>query len=375
MPPSTHPPRSRPVFKTAALDDQEKFQPLPAPTGAYPYHLDIKSIIPDIPANKMAFHMAGDTGGLIMPVYKHRVANEMIRQCSEASSAEEKPQFFMHLGDVVYNFGWAEEYYPQFFEPYRHYPNPIFAIAGNHDADIDPFDIEKRRSLAAFTQVFCNSSSKPITFAGDSNRKSNIQPNIYFTLKTPPANIICLYSNVPRFGTITPIQRAWFIEELKASALEQKALIVCLHHAPYSADTNHGSSFNMQLFLQSAIDEAGVLPDVVFSGHVHNYQRFSKTYPNGKIVPFIVAGAGGYADLHKIAQPGDPAFPDSHPQLDKVLLENYCDHSHGFLKIVIEKMDDDISINGAYYVTDANAGNGDPLVYDSFKVIAGKWIC
>jgi hypothetical protein len=367
MPSSTNT-RSRPVFKTAALDDQEKFKPLPSPAGPYPYHLDIKNIAPDLPLNKMVFHMAGDTGGLTSPVYKHRVANAMIKQCRETGAPADRPQFFFHLGDVVYSYGQAEEYCPQFFEPYTDYPNPIFAIPGNHDADLDPFDTVKRQSLEAFTQVFCNTSASPIPFAGNSARKSNVQPNVYFTLKTPLANIICLYSNVPRFGTITPIQRDWFISELKTAAGEDKALIVCLHHAPYSADINHGSSLNMQLFFQSAFDEAGVIPDIVFSGHVHNYQRFSKQYPNRRIVPFIVAGAGGYADLHKIAQPGDPAFPDNHPQFDNVLLENYCDYSHGFLKISIEKTAGSISINGEYYIIGyEEPGKQATSLFDSFK--------
>lgn len=365
--------RTRPVFKIAAPDDQEKFKPLPAPTGSYPFHLDIKEIIPGISDEKIVFHMAGDTGGLVQPVYKHRVAEEMIRQCSGPAAGEDRPQFFFHLGDVVYNYGQAEEYYPQFFEPYRHYPNPIFAIAGNHDADVDPFDTRPRESLEAFMQVFCDTERQPISLSGDTGRLTNIQPNVYYTLKTPLANIIALYSNVPRFGTITPVQRQWFIEELKAAQSENKALIVCLHHSAYSADTNHGSSLNMQLFLQSAFEETGVYPHLVVSGHVHNYQRFTKVYPNGQKVPFIVAGAGGYADLHRIARLDDPAFPDTHPQLDNAVLENYCDHTHGFLKMTLEKTNGRISLNGEYHILSAMVNNaGGAALFDFFMVNIGE---
>ena len=373
MPSSTSNKRFRPVFKTAALDDQEKFQPLPRPTGKYPYHLDIRDVLPALHTHKMVFHMVGDTGGLVFPVFKHRIANEMISQCNSAAPGEDSPQFFFHLGDVVYNFGQAAEYYPQFFEPYRNYPNPIFAIPGNHDADIDPFDQNEPQSLDAFVKVFCDTASRPLSFSGDSGRNSNVQPNVYYTLITPLANIIALYSNVPRFGTITPVQKAWFINELKTAEAERsdKALIVCLHHSAYSADTNHGSSLPMQLFLNAAFEEAGVWPDVVFSGHVHNYQRFSKRYSNGKTVPFIVAGAGGYADLHKIAQPGDPAFPDQSKLLDNVHLEKYCDVTHGFLKITIEKTATDFTLKGDYYTAD-DSGKGLPAnVFDSFTMNLG----
>lgn len=47
-----------------------------------------------------------------------------------------RPSFLYHLGDVVYFYGEASNYYPQFYEPYAFYPVPIFAIPGNHDGDI-----------------------------------------------------------------------------------------------------------------------------------------------------------------------------------------------------------------------------------------------
>jgi len=114
-----------------------------------------------------------------------------------------------------------------FFEPYERYPGPIFAIAGNHDADVYPLDPNAPKSLEAFIEVFCDTESRHIPFAASSRRNSNIQPNVYWTLNTPLADIIGMYSNVPRFGTITPVQKEWFIEELKTAAKKrsEKALI------------------------------------------------------------------------------------------------------------------------------------------------------
>jgi hypothetical protein len=366
------PQRIRPVFKTAAIDDQEKFQPLPAPIGAYPYHLDIQTIIPDLPTGKMVFHMAGDTGGLVFPEVKHRVATAMVQQFKETTGPEEKPRFLFHLGDVVYSYGQAEEYYPQFFEPYRDYPAPVFAIPGNHDADLDPFDTEKRASLDAFVKVFCDFAPHTISFAEDARRLSNVQPNIYFTLKTPLADIIALYSNVPRFGNITSEQQEWFIRGLEASKGNGKALIVCLHHSAYSADINHGSSLHMQRILNQAFQQTGVYPAAVFSGHVHNYQRFTKVYDNGKEVPFIISGAGGYADLHRMAQPGDLAYPDDSPLLDNVFLEKYCDTAHGFLKLSVERNQRETILTGEYYITEkVTFKPGVVKLYDYFKVKIG----
>ena len=53
--------------------------------------------------------------------------------------------------------------------------------------------------------------------------------------------------------------------------------------------------------LDNGFEKTGVIPDAIFTGHVHNYQRFTRTHSTGKKVPYIVAGAGGYWHLHWIA--------------------------------------------------------------------------
>jgi hypothetical protein len=178
-----------------------------------------------------------------------------------------------------------------------------------------------------------------------------MQPNVYWTLETPLANIIGLYGNVTKFGMITEQQRDWFIGELKNARLQApgKALIVCVHHAPYSADTNHGSSAVIIEFLEKAFTETGIFPDIVFSGHVHNYQRFSRHYANGSTVRFIVAGAGGYDDLHGLVMQGDKNFVADSSLIEHVRLEQYCDNRHGFLKITIEKAGKGVILSGEYF--------------------------
>ena len=58
---------------------------------------------------------------------------------------EAGPSFFFHLGDVVYNFGEAQYYYDQFYEPFRAYDRPIFAIPGNHDGMVFGAATQTRR--------------------------------------------------------------------------------------------------------------------------------------------------------------------------------------------------------------------------------------
>jgi hypothetical protein len=341
-----------PVIKKGQPDDTNKFQPLPKPSGPYPYHLSRSGS-----SQKMSFHMAGDTGNLLNTGFQGLVAGAMAGQYQTVPEAD-RPQFLYHLGDVVYNYGEAERYAGQFFRPFGDYPGPIFAIAGNHDSDVNPAAPVPYQSLDAFTTVFCDKVSRPVTFS-ESNRNSMTQPNVYWTLETPLANFIGLHSNVPKYGAITDEQRSWFAEELRAAHLARpnKALIVCVHHAPYSADMNHGSSLPIAQVLEEVFQETSVRPDIVFSGHVHNYQRFGKHYPDGLTVPYIVAGAGGYAELHPIVVMGDEHYINDHPLFSGVQLEHYCDDQHGFLKITIEKTPAGLALTGEYYTVHRPGGN------------------
>lgn len=355
------------VLKTEKIDDAHKFQSIPQPAGSYPYRLNIGDCSNH---EKLIFHMVGDTGGLNLPGAKQAVVDQMTAQHLSAAS-NEQPSFLYHLGDIVYHYGEATQYEGQFLTPFEQYPAPIYAIAGNHDSDINPESEEPYESLEAFYTTFCNICPKTIYFGKNAKRKSQVQPHVYWTMEAPLATIIGLYTNVPKYGCIKKEQRNWFIKELQNAARfsSEKAIIVCLHHAPYSADFNHGSSLNMIEFLESAFDEAGVKPDVVFSGHVHNYQRFSKQYPDGKTVPFIVAGAGGFEELHSLADPADPAYDAQSPLLEQVQLENYCDNKHGFLKISIEKNPFNFMIKGEYYtVSNKHQEHNKTTLFDSFNI-------
>ena len=340
-----------PVIKKYQPDDSDKFLPAPKPSGAYPFHLNLKDIQPIISEQKMVFHMLGDTGSIYHSDFLRHVAAEMVRQYTLAETPADKPQFLYHLGDVVYNHGEASQYKRQFFEPFEIYPSSVFAIAGNHDSDVNLDSDTPYASLDAFVSVFCDVERRPVSFGGNTERKSMVQPNLFWTLESPLAVIIGLHSNVPKYGIITPEQREWLVEELRTANLQRpdKVIILCLHHAPYSADINHGSSLYMIALLDSVFEETGIRPDIVFSGHVHNYQRFNKLYKDGQQVPFIVAGAGGYDGLHAIAMTNDENFETGNFIFEGVNLEKYCDNQHGFLKITIEKTNKGLTLAGEYY--------------------------
>jgi predicted phosphodiesterase len=359
---------AKPVLKKGQPDDSYKIQPLPAPVGDYPYHVDLPADPTEEGGKRLVFNMVGDTGGIKSPAFQKQIAQQMGKQVTEG---ELKSQFLYHLGDIVYHFGEREQYEVQFFEPYAHYPAPIYAIAGNHDADVNHDNPIPYHSLEPFTSVFCEKREGDHYFSAQVNRKNQHQPNIFWTLNTELATIIGLYSNVPKFGYIGDEQREWFVKELiRAGEMnEEKAIIVCLHHSPFSADTNHGSSLAMISFLEAAFEQAGVWPDIVFSGHVHNYQHFEKSYANDRKVPFIVAGSGGFDELHTLATVEDRQFTSEHPLFEGVKLLNYSLSQHGFLKIRVEKTEASFSLTCEYY-TMAHAVKDVPTVslHDQFSV-------
>ena len=71
-----------------------------------------------------------------------------------SSKPPHRPAFLFHLGDIVYNFGEARYYYDQFYEPFRNYPAPIFAIPGNHDSFIVPGTQSADCPLVTFERNF-----------------------------------------------------------------------------------------------------------------------------------------------------------------------------------------------------------------------------
>jgi hypothetical protein len=312
--------------------------------GAEPYRVKLEDIADTLPPGldeKMVFHICGDTGGVKDPGPQQVVAAAM-EDDAEHNDAGGHAAFFYHLGDVVYYNGETTEYYPQFYLPYEFYPLPIMSIPGNHDGDpmlAPDTSTPVEPSLSAWKRNFCSPARVVTNEAGDAPRAAMTQPNPYWTLQTPKANFIGLYTNVPEGGVVKDEQKKWLIGELKHAAHDKdKALFVCLHHPVFSADSHYSGSPAMKKLLDEAVKESGAHPDIVFSAHVHNYQRFTRKI-DGEDFTYVVAGAGGYWHLHSMAKFMGAKVTVPFRQKDDrdVILENYVDDTHGFMRVEIEK--------------------------------------
>jgi len=292
---------------------------------------------------KIVFHTVGDTGGINGTDVQEAVAESMEAQFTSAS-ADSVPAFFYHLGDVIYYNGQSSLYESQFYEPYKYYPAVIFAIPGNHDGDtqVRPSDLpDTEPSLYGFFQNFCAPQRTSIS----TYRDTMTQPYVYWTLEAPFVTIIGLYGNVDGLldGPGTVMQQQWLTSQLQ-NADRSTCIIVAVHQPPYSLDRTHGGYPSIVDVIDQAAINAGVWPHAVFSGHVHNYQRFTRNVLVGgqqRAIPYLVAGAGGYArtpgSMHKLQRDAakDPV-PCPSPTSDQAVeLHGYNEINPGFLRVTV----------------------------------------
>jgi hypothetical protein len=319
-------------------------------------------------AGQIVFHALGDTGNTSSPADMDAVTHKLVSDFDE-SDPRDVPSFCYNLGDVVYSFGEAEYYYDQFYDPYRNYPAPIFAIAGNHDGMVAPG--VSTPTLHAFLENFCT-AGQPFhrtPEAGGLARTAGLQPAVYFTLEADPfVRIFGLYSNsledpgiistqtgaTETYPYLTDAQTNFLAAALKRAKTEKfaGAVIIAVHHPPYVAQVpsqkpqavaaagKHGGSPMMLAEIDKACQSTGLWPHAILSGHAHNYRRFTRRSGNRE-TPCIVAGNGGHA--HKaLTVKGTLALrtPVDQPSLsngqDSVVFENYDDQDFGYLRIIVD---------------------------------------
>lgn len=344
----------------AKLKAVQSSEPIPAPRVQPPL-MDLSAVLPAEAltaiksAGKLVFHAVGDTGGVVKAEPQLAVADAMATDLANKTYATGLPAFFFHLGDVVYYFG-QQVYYPeQFYDPYRNYDAPIFAIPGNHDGVMyknEPADY----SLEAFIDNFCTAT--PAIAVSGFSRTTMVQPGAYFVMTAPFVRFIGLYSNtgesVGVLGDKSKIgnNQVTFLQQQLAAALAARkaapkgkgwALILAVHHPPFTGASDHFPSASMLQQIDSCCQQAGIWPDLVLSGHAHLYERYTRTMKaDGREIPYIVAGNGGYYNLSQLKTdpagnkpaPGSQSEPDG--QGNTITLEQFNDSNFGFLRITVD---------------------------------------
>ncbi|GAB0113276.1 metallophosphoesterase family protein [Acidisoma sp. C75] len=331
--------------------------PFPAPRGGTEPRLTLAEVLGPggaaaeqkiLAARQIVFHAVGDTGNTRGPDPQNEVADKMLSDFDDADPRD-RPIFFLHLGDVVYNFGEATYYYDQFYDPYRAYPAPILAIAGNHDGMVAPNS--GATTLTAFLENFCAESFHVTAEAGGLNRTAQIQPGVFFTFEAPFLRFLLLYSNTLEDpGVISSENGTWpdigdsqlaYLKAALQRAKEEKfegALILAHHHPAYTAGAKHGWSIKLREEVDAICEEVGLWPHAVLSAHAHNYQRFTR-HRGATQIPYIIAGNGGHG-IAKLVRKGQPplrvpmTLAPAAAGDDPVVFESYDDQDYGYLRIV-----------------------------------------
>jgi Calcineurin-like phosphoesterase len=327
-------------------------------------------------AGKIIFHTIGDSGASQSGKYPNELTvADQVTADSHQSNEANRAAFLFHLGDVVYNFGESQYYYDQFYDPYRNYPAPIFAIPGNHDSFVVPDTPKGQEPLTTFQRNFCSPTPDITKEAGSLHRTAMTQPGVYYTLDAPYVRIIALFSNsLEDPGVISSQRGKWKnvpdyqldfltaqLNKIKQDKF-QGAVLLATHHPPFSyapkpksggSGGNHSSSSEMLAEIDTICQKVGVYPHAFLSGHAHNYQRYSRIINFlGKEydVPFIVCGDGGHnVNLLVRAKKGHPAQdPHSGTRVDyleakkpvvktkQLILEKYNDTNYGYLRITVD---------------------------------------
>jgi predicted phosphodiesterase len=283
------------------------------------------------PGQPHTFAVIGDTGN--NSGGQRRLAVEI---------GKASPEYLVHVGDVVYMSGLVAQYYKNHFPVYNCEPGTTapcasllrstatMAVPGNHDI---PETVRLRAQPGALAYFYYWSLPRngPLTDRGSLNlprltgseqainafydRAPNYPQTAMYSFDWGDAHWLMLDSNA-YVDWSDPRLVDWVKRDL-AGARGARWRFVALHHAPFSTGRTHASDQWMRQ-LAPVFETGGV--DVVFSGHVHNYQRTkplkfkpaaegrvkkapgefaiddhfdgsAKTKPNGLV--YIVTGAGG----------------------------------------------------------------------------------
>ena len=223
-----------------------------------------------------------------------------------------RPDFLMITGDIVYSRGRISEYREKFWPVYNAdvastlmgaplLRSTLFVAApGNHD--IATRDLENFPDGLAYFLYWDQPRNGPLGVQGGplvpplTGPEANRQAFVAAAGETYPrmANFSFDYGNAhwtvldsnPYVDWNNSELRAWVERDLTA-AQAHTWRFVAFHHPGFNSSKAHFNDQQMRLLAE--VFEAGRV-DVVFSGHVHNYQR---TYPlrftaekdgNGKLV-------------------------------------------------------------------------------------------
>jgi acid phosphatase type 7 len=207
------------------------------------------------------------------------------------SISQQKPDFLVALGDVVYPSGRINEYMHFYWETYNNTAKadpkigaplmasvPFYPVLGNHDIKARLAKVPDALGIYYFFSPPKNGPGEgawATPLDGDEAtiakfRAANIDSYPFidaYSFDNGPIHVVVLNVN-PKMDLAALELRKWLTEDLRSAKGRWK--IVCYHMPAFHSSKNHYAEQQART-LSPLFEEEGV--NLTFAGHVHNYQR------------------------------------------------------------------------------------------------------
>jgi len=242
-------------------------------------------------------------------------ANPAVRQALVKAIADTNPAFISFGGDIVYN-GYDKEDWKVWDSEtavWRGKRIPVYPALGNHDLHGD-----EKVALANYFQRF-----------------PDLKNCLYYSARAANTLMLALDSSLDE--TSGP-QGLWLIQKLDHLPADVDFVFIVLHHPPYTSSSDaklfgggHSSRSQEQTLARmlEARQQNLRARIVVFSGHVHNYER----HEHGGVTYFVTGGAGAHA--YPIERAKDDPFQSKEVNYHYITVAV----DRGSLKITMHRLD------------------------------------
>jgi Icc-related predicted phosphoesterase len=242
-------------------------------------------------------------------------ANPPVRQALVQAIAQTNPAFISFGGDIVYN-GYDKDDWKVWDNEtavWREKKIPVYPALGNHDLHGD-----EKIALANYFQRF-----------------PDLNNSRYYSLRAANMLMLVLDSSLDE---ISGPQGQWLTKELDHLSSDVDFVLLVLHHPPYTSSSDDKKFGGGHSARSQELELAKMLEArqqklrariVVFSGHVHNYER----HEHGGVTYFVTGGAGAHA--YPIERAKDDPFQSKEVNYHYLQVEDHQDT----LKIIMNRLD------------------------------------
>lgn len=242
-------------------------------------------------------------------------ANPEVRIALVQAIAEANPAFVCFTGDIVYNGFDANDWkvWDSETQIWRDKTIPVYPALGNHDVHGDP-----KIALGNYFQRF-----------------PALQNSRYYSVRAANALVLVLDSSLDE---VAGPQGEWLAAKLDHVPTDVDFVFLMFHHPPYTSSSDdkkfgggHSARASEQA-LAKVVETRQAHASyriVVFSGHVHNYERHEH---NG--VTYFVSGGGG-AHAYPIQRAPDDPFQSKEVNYHYLTVE--VDHKQ--LTVTMNRLD------------------------------------